>query len=426
MGEPRSDRHRGAWPLFGGVALFFVVFVLWAGNAEIDQVTRGPADVVPTQELQELSHFSGGILQSLEIREGQSVQAGDVIAEIKNTHTRADYLEAQVKASALRPRLTRLQAEVARQLPAYGPGVERGQAVFVAAERQLAKLRDETLQANLDVHDLRAAEVRQEVEVQRTKLSYLEQQRRYAREEADILRPLVASGSAPRTALLRVKRVINQLNSEIDTAQNAIPKSTSKLTQIESEREQALNEFRSKTATELNKTRDALAKAEQQIRQGTERVERTQVRTPTDGIVQAIKIPTVGAVVEPGATIVEIVPITETLRVEARIQPQDVAFLHPGQRANVKVSAYDYATYGGLDGTVEAISADTLVDEKTDETYYRVIVRTDSNTIQHQGRTYPIQPGMTAQVDILTGKETVLDIALAPLRTLADRALRER
>jgi adhesin transport system membrane fusion protein len=349
-----------------------------------------------------------------------------VIAEIKNTRTRADYQEAAVKAGALRARLTRLQAEIDGRLPEYTADLKREAPLFVAAEKRFAGLRDATLQASLQVHDLRAQEVRQELDVQRTKLRYLREQRRYAREEANILRPLVESGAAPRTALIKVERTINQLDSEIDTARNAIPKSRSKLEQIESERAQARNEFRSLTSGALNKTRNALAQAEQQIRQGSQRVERTQIRASTDGIVQAIKIPTLGAVVEPGATIVEIVPITETLRVEARIQPQDVAFLHPGQRANVKVSAYDYAVYGGLDGTVEAISADTLVDEKTDERYYRVTIRTESNTIRHKGRAYPIQPGMTAQVDILTGKETVLDIALAPLRRLADRALRER
>jgi adhesin transport system membrane fusion protein len=426
MAERRTGGRRGAWPLFGAVAAFFLLFALWAGHAEIDQVTRGPAEVVPTRDLQKLSNFEGGILQSLEVREGEHVEAGEVIAEIKNTRTRADYQEAAVKAGALRARLTRLQAEIDGRLPEYTADLKREAPLFVAAEKRFAGLRDATLQASLQVHDLRAQEVRQELDVQRTKLRYLREQRRYAREEANILRPLVESGAAPRTALIKVERTINQLDSEIDTARNAIPKSRSKLEQIESERAQARNEFRSLTSGALNKTRNALAQAEQQIRQGSQRVERTQIRASTDGIVQAIKIPTLGAVVEPGATIVEIVPITETLRVEARIQPQDVAFLHPGQRANVKVSAYDYAVYGGLDGTVEAISADTLVDEKTDERYYRVTIRTESNTIRHKGRAYPIQPGMTAQVDILTGKETVLDIALAPLRRLADRALRER
>jgi adhesin transport system membrane fusion protein len=426
MTRSRGRAGRAVWILFAGVALFFVVFVVWADRAEIDQMARGPAEVVPAREIQTISHLEGGILEALTVREGETVKAGQTVARIKNTQTRADFEAARVRKASLTARRQRLQAEIAGEPVSFPARLRAESPEHVAAQRRLAATRRDALDARLTVLDLRRRETRQELEVQRLKAGHLRQRLRIAREEVDILAPLVEEGAAARTDLLAVRKTISDLKSELNSVETAIPKTESKLEEIETERATARAEFRSGALERLNATRDELARVKQRITAGTQRLERTSLEAPTDGVVQSVPIPTIGGVVEPGETILEIVPTTETLLVEARIKPEDVAFIRPGQEASVKISAYDYAVYGGLEGEVTAISADTLVDERTDERYYRVTVRTEDNAIAHEGERFLIRPGMTGSVDILTGKKTILEIALSPLKTLAERALRER
>ena len=417
---------RGAWILFGSVVLFFAVFIVWADHAEIDQVARGPAEVVPAQEIQTISHLEGGILEALAVREGETVEAGQTVARIKNTRTRADFQAARVRKDSLTARQHRLQAEIDGNAVSFPVALRRAAPDHVAAQQQFAEARKAALDAKLDVLDLEHQETRQELDVQRLKAEHLREQLAIARQEVDILAPLVDQGSAAPTDLLTVRKTISDLKSELSGVESAIPTTRSKLEEIETERTTARAEFRSKALQRLNATRDELSKVKQQITAGGQRLERTTLEAPTHGVVQSVAIPTIGGVVESGETILEIVPITDSLLIEARINPEDVAFIRPDQKANVKISAYDYAVYGGLKGQVTAISADTLVDKQTDERYYRVTIRTDDNAIEHEGERYLIRPGMTGSVDILTGKKTVLEIALSPLKTLAERALRER
>lgn len=417
---------RAVWILFGSVVLFFIVFIIWADHAEIDQVARGPAEVVPAQEIQTISHLEGGILEALAVREGETVEAGQTVARIKNTQTQAEFQAARVRNASLTARRHRLQAEIEDQAISFPSTLQSDAPEHVAAQRQFAKTRRAALDAKLAVLELEKEETQQELDVQRLKAEHLREQLAIAQQEVDILAPLVDRGSAAPTDLLTVRKTISDLKSKLNNVEKAIPTTRSKLEEIETERATARAEFRSKALERLNATRDELARVEQQITAGGQRLERTTLQAPTNGVVQTVAIPTIGGVVEPGETILEIVPITDKLLVEARIKPQDVAFIRPGQEASVKISAYDYAVYGGLKGRVTAISADTLVDEQTDERYYRVTVRTEDNAIDHEGKRYLIRPGMTGSVDILTGKKTILEIALSPLKTLAERALRER
>jgi len=426
MAGGRKPSGRGAWALFASVVLFFAVFVVWADRAEIDQVARGSAEVVPAQEIQTISHLEGGILEALTVREGETVETGQTVARVKNTQNRADLEAARVRRASLTARRQRLQAEMTGGPMAFPETPGEAAAVHVAAQRRLADLRRDALDAKLSVLELQREETRQELDVQQLKAGHLRARLALARQEIDILAPLVDQGAAAPTDLLTVRGTVSDLKSELNNVEAAIPKTNSKLDEIASELDTARAEFRSKALERLNATRDELARVKQRITAGSQRLKRTTLEAPTDGVVQSVAIPTIGGVIEPGETILEIVPITESLLVEARIKPEDVAFIRPDQDASVKISAYDYAVYGGLKGHVTAISADTLVDEETDERYYRVTVRTEDNAITYEGERYLIRPGMTGSVDILTGKKTVLEIALSPLKTLAERALRER
>jgi adhesin transport system membrane fusion protein len=280
--------------------------------------------------------------------------------------------------------------------------------------------------AQREALNLAAEQKRGELAEQRAQLRYLRSQQRLAQQEIGMLQPLVESGAAARSDLIDVRRTVSDLRGQIDAVSNAIPRTESALEEVLRDLEQLATEQRVRTLGELNQTREEVDRLTAQLTAEADRVARTEIRSPVDGTVKSVAIPTLGGVVESGETILEIVPTTERLLVEARIPPEDVAFLRPGQAAVVKISAYDFAIYGGLDGVVEDISADTFIDEVTEEEYYEVRVRTDANAIRHEGEAYAIRPGMTGSVDILTGEETVLDIALAPVRELAERALRER
>ena len=212
----------------------------------------------------------------------------------------------------------------------------------------------------------------------------------------------------------------------MENIRSSIPRALSAIVEAEQRLEEAGLRFRSEARAELSSIRAELSVIEESLRGAEDRVVRTDVRSPVAGIVNTVHITTVGGVVQPGAPLIEIVPIEDTLLVEARIRPSDVAFLHPGQTATVKITAYDFSIYGGLEGTIERISADTTTDEQTGESFYRVIVRTDRNYLGDEANPLPIIPGMVTSVDILTGEKTVLEYLLKPLIKARTEALRER
>jgi adhesin transport system membrane fusion protein len=425
-GRVETSTRPSALPLTVLVVLFVAAFIVWADRAVIDQIARGAATVVPAKEIQQVSHLEGGILEALNVEEGEAVRRDEVVARVKNTRTRADFEAARAKRAALRVRLARLDAELADAAFDGAAAPVPGAATVAEAERLVLDLRRRHGAAQREALNLAAEQKRGELAEQRAQLRYLRSQQRLAQQEIGMLQPLVESGAAARSDLIDVRRTVSDLRGQIDAVSNAIPRTESALEEVLRDLEQLATEQRVRTLGELNQTREEVDRLTAQLTAEADRVARTEIRSPVDGTVKSVAIPTLGGVVESGETILEIVPTTERLLVEARIPPEDVAFLRPGQAAVVKISAYDFAIYGGLDGVVEDISADTFIDEVTEEEYYEVRVRTDANAIRHEGEAYAIRPGMTGSVDILTGEETVLDIALAPVRELAERALRER
>ncbi|MEH6495526.1 MAG: HlyD family type I secretion periplasmic adaptor subunit, partial [Pseudomonas marincola] len=245
-------------------------------------------------------------------------------------------------------------------------------------------------------------------------------------EEMAITQPLAEKGIVPKVQLLQLKREVNELQGQISASTLALPRAKGALKEANQRIQEKILNFRSLAAQELSVTRNEYEGVRQTILAAKDRVTRTDVRSPLKGEVKELKIQTIGGVVRPGQDIVEIVPIEDNLLVEARIRPSDIAFLSPGQKATVKISAYDFSIYGGLPAELERISADTIVDEKSGETFYKIIVRTKENSLKRGNQVYPIKPGMIATVDTLTGHKSVLDYILKPILKTKNNALRER
>lgn len=424
-----AARHRGrrfAYILTMLSILFFAVMVVWSHYAVLDEVTRGEGTIVPSSRTQVIQNLEGGILAEILVHEGDIVEAGDVLVRIENTVAQATLEDARSQYLTLQATEARLIAELENEdAIEFPPAVTNEAPVVAADQKRLFDARRRQLEAQISVLESQARQRKQEVAEMNSRRQQLEQSLSLARDELAIMAPLVQKGVMPRIDLIRIERQVADLEGEIRTIRIAIPR----LQSAQLEAEQRIEEMRLTTKTEasneLNKTRAELKSISQSLFAGQDRVTRTAVTSPVRGTVKDLKINTVGGVIQPGEDIMEIVPLDDTLIVEARVRPADIAYLRPDQKAIIKISAYDFSIYGGLSAKLERISADTIRDEEG-ESFYHVYLRTEENALHHRGETLPIIPGMTVTAEILTGEKSVLDYLLKPILKAKDSALRER
>lgn len=424
-----ATRHRGrrfAYILTVLSVGFFGVMGVWSNYAVLDEVTRGEGTVVPSTRTQVIQNLEGGILAEILVHEGDIVEPGDVLVRIENTVAQANLQDARSQYLTLQATEARLMAELEeREKIEFPPAVVNEAPVVAADQERLFSARRRQLEAQVNVLESQARQRKQEVAEMNSRRQQLEESLSLARDELAIMAPLVQKGVMPRIDLIRIERQVADLEGEIRTIRIAIPR----LQSAQQEAEQRIVEMRLTTKTEssneLNKTRAELKSISQSLFAGQDRVTRTAVTSPVRGTVKDMKITTVGGVIQPGEDIMEIVPLDDTLIIEARIRPADIAYLRPDQKAMIKVSAYDFSIYGGLNAKLERISADTIRDEEG-ESFYHVYLRTAENALHHRGETLPIIPGMTVTAEILTGQKSVLDYVLKPILKARDSALRER
>lgn len=383
------EKHTG---IFSVVILFFifvVTFVIWAYNSPLEEVTRGQGSVIPSSRDQIVQSIDPGVIREMRVKEGEIVEKGQILLVLDDTRSSAILRESQAKVSNLQAISARLKAEANGSTPVFPDDIsnelkEREMAVYTANQKTLNEAID-SLVSSKEVLD----------------------------REISITQPMVSRGVVSELELLRLKRQSLDLNQQI------------------SERK---NRYRSDAGSHLVQVESELAQALENMAMRADPVERSQLKAPVKGIVKNIRINTVGGVVQAGQDILEIVPIEDKLIVQAYISPRDVAFIRTGQEAIVKISAYDYAIYGGIEGKVVLISPDTLQDERrpselrlnAEQAYYRVLVETTRNNITDKsGKVLEITPGMTATVDIRTGKKTVFQYLIKPI-TRMKQALQER
>ncbi|WP_259344558.1 HlyD family type I secretion periplasmic adaptor subunit [Pseudomonas aeruginosa] len=372
------------WLMLGTV----VIGLLWAHFARVEEVTRGEGRVIPASREQVIQSLEGGIMKELYVKEGQVVEQGQELLKIDPTRVGANYGEALSRVQGLKGAIARLRAE-AYDTPLEFPEDIQQIATIVRDETQAYNARQKTLQDSVKA-------LRRSLEL--------------AEGEVRLSAPMAQQGLVSEVEIMRLRRQANEFNLQITDR---------------------LNRFRSEANNELTRSESELAQALEVLKGREDVMNRTSITAPVRGTVNNIRVTTRGGVIQQGAEIMTLIPLEDRLLVEVKIQPADVAFIHPGLDATVKISAYDYSTYGGLSGKVEHISPDTIFDEakartgRENPTYYKVYVRTDRAALEARGRSFPIIPGMIASVDIKTGEKTILAYLLKPVLK-AREAFRER
>lgn len=414
---------RMAHLLLAMIVLFFAAFLTWAYNATLDEVTRGEGRIIPSSQTQVVQHLEGGILEQLSVREGQVVEQDQIMMRIENRSAEAELAEKRRNYISLLATAARLSAEARGANSVEFPDIVLQEATDLAeAESQLFLRRREQLVQQVQILDDQRAQKIQELQEMISKKGQIERQMALTKQEFDILEPLVASGASSQIELIRVQQTIEDLRAQIESTELAVPRTRAGVNEARRRIEEKRSSFQTEAQQELNATRVEASRLYEEIGAGEDRAIREEIRSPVRGTVNKVLINTIGGVVRPGDAVVEIVPLEDALLVEARIKPSDRAELFQGLKAVVKLSAYDFSIFGGLDAELVDISADTITDEQG-ETFYRIRLRTDQNSL---GPDQPIIPGMTATVDILTGEKTVLQYILKPIIKAKENALRER
>lgn len=425
----RRVTRRFAHILLGLVFVIVISFLVWADQAVLDEVTRGEGRVVPSGQTQVIQNLEGGILADVLTSEGQIVDKGQVLMRIDNTVAESRLRELKQRYFSGLSTVTRLEAEIAGVSDAesikFPDDLLQGAPDVARSELALFVIRQQQLQSQLAILQDQLSQRQQELAELRGKADNLRGSFGLAQKELDITRPLAEQGVVSKVDLLRLERQVNDLKSDINAADLARPRAEAAVEEARKRLNERIVTFKTDASQDLTKAKLELTATTEEMGANQDRVTRTEVRSPVHGTIKEIKIRTLGGVIQPGQNLIEVVPIEDTLLVEAQIRPSDIAFIRPKQAAVVKVTAYDFSTYGGLDAVVEEISADTIQNEKG-EHFFRIRLRTDKNFLGTADKPLPIIPGMTASVDILTGHKTVLEYLLAPVMRARDTALRER
>lgn len=409
------------WTLLG-----FVAFLgIWAHYAEIDEVTRGEGKAIPSSKLQKVQNLEGGIVSELFVREGQVVEIGAPLLRLDPTRFESNVGETDADRNAMQLRVERLSAEVDDRPLVVADALRAAAPAQAASEEALYLSRRQQLNNEVGGLEQQLVQRRQELQEFISKQAQFRNSLQLLRQEIGISEPLVAEGAISRVEVLRLRRAEVETRGQLDATTLAIPRAESAIKEVEQKIAETRSRFRSEALAQLNEARTDLNKAEATGKALEDRVKRTLVTSPVRGIVKQLLVNTIGGVIQPGSDLVEIVPLDDTLLVEARIRPQDIAFLHPGQRAMVKFTAYDFTIYGGLEAELEQIGADTVTDEDGNS-FYLIKLRTRKSHLGSDEKPLLIIPGMVASVDIMTGKKSILSYLLKPIIRARAEALRER
>ncbi|GFM49626.1 HlyD family type I secretion periplasmic adaptor subunit [Pseudomonas capsici] len=399
--------------------------LIWANYAVLQEVTTGEGKAIPSSKVQVIQNLEGGIVTEIFVREGQVVNKGDTLLRLDDTRFLSNRGESEVDRLTLTAQVERLAAE-AEGRPLLLPQELLDKAPQVAAdERALHESRQRRLDGEQRTLNEQLRQKTQELAEFRARQEQFRNSLALVQQELDMSIPLVGSGAVSPVEILRLKRNAVEMRGSMNANTLAIPRAEAAINEIKSRIQESELTFRSEASRELNEKRADLAKISANRIAIDDRMTRTTVTSPVRGIVKTLKINTIGGVVQPGSDLLEIVPLEDNLLIEARVRPQDVAFLHPGQKAMVKFSAYDYTIYGGLPARLEMIGADTVTDDKGNS-FYLIQVRTDRNHLGGDEKPLLIIPGMVATVDIITGEKSVMDYLLKPVLKGGSEALRER
>jgi len=409
--------------LLRSIAVVFVLFIVWAAFANLDEVTRGEGRVIPSRQLQVLQSIDGGLVSDILVREGDVVEIDQLLIKIDETRfvssvkeNRAQYLGLLAKAARLRAISDGLEFVPPEEVTAEAPEI-------VLQESQLFAARRNELETALSIARQQLAQRQQELNESMARRAQASQGYELTSQELTQTRPLINSGAVSEVELLRLERDVSRYRGERDMASAQITRVQASINEARRKIEEVELSFRNEAGRELSETMTKLSGLAEGSVALSDRVKQSSIRSPVKGVVKRLLVNTVGGVIQPGKDMIEIVPLEDALLLEARVLPRDIAFLRPGQPAMVKFSAYDFSIYGGLEGTLEHIGADTVMDDKGNAFY---LVRVRTNKPGFGATNLPIIPGMVAEVDIMTGKKSVLTYLLKPVLRAKSVALTER
>ncbi|MDX8492390.1 HlyD family type I secretion periplasmic adaptor subunit [Mesorhizobium sp. VK22B] len=421
-------------PLFASASVYiigalFVAFTAWASFAEVDEIARGDGKVIPASKTQIIQASEAGVVQEIAVKIGQTVKKNDLIIRLDNTGNTSSLGEEQAKARALQARIARLKFEQSGNVEGSFPcpaDIQKAAPEICDNEQKLLVARRENFEVKLSVLKSRLDQREKELDEATANSDRLSKSLAVSDQETALVESMVKKGLMARTEQIRVEREQTDLRGQLNLAGETIKKTKAAITEAQLQVDELGLQLQQEALSDLTQALADLSVVDETIRGATDKVARTDIRSPVDGIVNTLDVNTLGAFVQPGAVVAGIVPTSETLLVEARVSPRDVAFIQPDQDALIKVTAYDFSIFGGIEGKVSNITADSLVDQKTGEPYYQVRVATEKSTLQRNGKSYSIIPGMICSVDIKTGRKTILNYLLKPINKARQEAMSER
>jgi membrane fusion protein, adhesin transport system len=422
----RLDRMRGSRLIITASAVGFALFLIWAMVARVDEVSRGEGKVIPSSKQQVITAAEPGTIAEILVRAGQMVRKDQLLVRMDDSQSASQLGQVEAETQMLSARAARLGQEGGAGSVGCPEAVQRTNPSACQNEALLQQVRAAGLRTKLAglqaVIDQKRSELAQAQEAVKSLTSQLSS----VREKRELMRPAVASGALPRTELADADRQVNDLAGQLAATNAKIPGIEGAIRQAQAEASAANLEFRQEALDQQNQLQAKIAVNTETLKGAESKVQKGQIRAPMDGVVNDVQVTTVGAFVNAGQKVLEVVPLGDKLLVEARVKPSDIAFIKVNDRATVKVTAYDFSIYGGLPGKVTNVSADSIYDEIKREAYFTILVETDKAFLKSGAKQLPITPGMVTTVDVITGNKSVLSYLLKPVLRAKAEALRER
>jgi len=443
-GAMMTDAPSGHRLIIWALAAMVLCFLAWAGFSKLDTVTNGSGKVIPSSQVQVIQSLDGGIMQEMYVQEGDIVTKGQPLVRIDDTRFRSDYAQQEQEVIGLKANVIRMRAElnsivisdmtsdwreqlkITKQALVFPDDIANTEPALAKRQEEEYHGRLDNLSNQLEILVRQIQQRQQEIDELASKTTTLTTSMQLISRELELTRPLAKKGIVPEVELLKLERAVNDAQGELNSLRLLRPKLKSALDEAILKRREAAFVYAAELRAQLNETQTRLSRMNEAQVGAQDKVSKAIITSPVNGTIKTKHINTLGAVVQPGVDIIEIVPSEDQLLIETKILPKDIAFLHPGLPAIVKVTAYDFTRYGGLNGTVEHISADTSQDEEGNS-FYLIRVRTkESSLLKDDGTQMPIIPGMLTTVDIITGQRSILEYILNPILRAKDTALKER
>lgn len=391
-----------------------IALITWSYFAKIDEIVRGEGKVIPQSQNKMIQNLEGGIIEEILVKEGDIVKKDQILIRIDNQKSIADYESTKLKALELNAKIMRLKAEINDENFSVNANENKDLQQYLDLEKSLYDINKNKLENETMVLKEQLIQKENDLSSANSSLNYLSSEYTLIQEELRIAAPLVEQKIRSNTDFLKLKREANNIGKELSGVKISINKIKSSIEEAKNKLHDVKDEFKQLAQEELNKSTGEIERINASIYSLKDKVKRTNVYSPDEGIIQKIFFNTIGGVIKPGDNLVEVVPTGENLLIETKIKPSDIAFIYYNQDAKVKFTAYDYAIYGGLDGKVIKISADTEMDEDK-KSFYKLQIQASNNHLEKNGKEFPIIPGMVVNVDILTGKKSILDYILKPI-----------